>query len=367
MRVYWWLGGLVVILVLVYFITKRVNANNNNKKNDNSCQSGCKVCVDNYGSPSTYCDDPDCITPYYGTPCDACETLFGCDSNDCEDNAGCEDDDKWWANFFDSIFGHPSQPICSTQLTPTQVRELLGRGMQNSFRVCQQGDATQDCSKVSDADFQNWVQGYPVLYNYVLVNQKTAPVATCKTDWSNPETFLKSGPVANQSGPMDPGMQYTNTVNNWVGEKPLDRRSIYFNTTTKTFWKHSVLLKKVPFPIAPNVAFYLGSHQIPTENVPSGTPDYVNTTGSLLDTLGWAWTTLGNTQPWYIATIRTDKGPNPQFSAYIVQPTLMYPLQQPWYPNKDFDTYSFQPQLAPTPYLEDVVLGLWRTLINPEY
>lgn len=359
-----WLFLVIICVGIIIILCK----NSNTLPLTGACDSGCKDCVLNYGSPSDYCNDPDCISPFYGTPCDACETVFGCDTNDCADNAGCQDEDKWWANFFDNIFGSSTEQICSTQLTPTQLRELLGRGMQNSFRVCQEGDTTQNCTAVSDADFQTWVQNNPVQYNYVLVNQNTAKVASCKTDWNNSQTYLQSGPVANQSGPDDPGMQYFNTVNYWVGIRPLDRRSIYLNTNTKTFWKHKVLLTAVPFPIIPYLAFYLGTRQITREDqVPSGTPDFVNTSGVLADTLYWAWTTLGSTEPWYVSIIRADGGQYPQFSAYVVQTTLVYPLEQAWFPNKDFDTYSFQPQVLPTPYIEDVVLGQWRPLVNPEY
>ena len=337
------------------------------------CPGGCLACVNSYGDPSTYCTDPDCIPVYYGTPCDACESLFKCDPNDCEKNAGCQSSDQWWANTFDDVFGGGSSAtFCTDQYTPAQLREMIGRGLANQgyIHVCTDSGRVPNCA-VSDDQFQQFMADKPTTKTgYVLINKGSVQIPSCHSNLNDPTTFLRSGPVANIKGTLEPGFPPDNIVSAYAWRAlPFDDRSVYLKTDTQTFYKFVPLLKMmtgVP-PLLPNLLF--GIHQCPQQVVNFyAQPDYVNTTGNEIDTLGWAAATFGTSSPWYIAVLQADNNPYgwPQFSAFVVKPDLPFSLGVPWTANADVTSYTYQTAPFLT-FAGDNVSGKWRTVFNPDY
>lgn len=338
-----------------------------------SCPEGCQACVNNYGSSGSYCNTPDCIPVYYGTPCDACESSpFNCSVDDCQQNAGCQDADKWWANVFNSIFGGGTTAVaCTDQFTPTQLRAMIGSGLadQGYIHVCTDQGRVPNCS-FSDADFAKFMADKPpAKSNYVLINKDTVQIPSCHSTIGDSSTYLQSGPVANIRGQGPPGYPPYNIVTAYVWNVlPIDNRSVYLDTNTNIFWKFKPLLYQIDaMSYLPSII--VGEKQCSQQLVDlTRQPDYVNTTGTLLDTIGWAYLTYG--MGINVAILHSDKNPYgwPQFSGFIVRPDGPFSLGgPPWSPNPDVDTYTFQPYVFKTFATDGTVSGIWYQITNPQF
>jgi hypothetical protein len=246
---------------------------------------------------------------------------------------------------------------------------MVGRGLadQGYLSVCT-GSRTPNCS-FSDSDFRNFMADKsPVKDNYVLINRDKVKIPSCKSTIGDEGTYLQSGPVASIYGQEPPGVPPYNTVTAYVYKVlPLDDRTVYYDASAAQFWKFRPLLTQIP-PFSFFPALLKGASQCPQQNVDfSKQPDFVNTTGNALDTLGWALQAFGaGTDPWYVALVKAG-GTWPEFSGFVVRTDQPFSLGTPWAANNACDTYSYQPLSYKTIAGGNTVSGLWSAVSNPAF